>query len=61
MQLTIVSCDLRTFDNFPKLKSLRNVNVSKNSLRGSFEYLVKNRTIKYIDVSSNIIGDIKRF
>lgn len=61
IELVVVNCNLRTFENFPKLKSLKNLNASKNSLRGSFEFLVKNRAIKYIDVSSNIIADIKRF
>jgi len=61
IDLAITSCDLRTFENFPKLLSLKNLNVSQNSLRGSFEFLVKNRGIRYIDVSNNIINDVKKF
>lgn len=61
MEFTLTNCDLRTFENFPYLKSLKNLNVSKNSLRGSFEFLVKNRGIKYIDASHNIIADMKKF
>ena len=30
-------------------------------MRGSFEFIVKNRTITYMDVSDNVIADIKRF
>lgn len=43
------------------MKNLKNLNVSKNSLRGSFEYLVKNRNLKYIDASQNLIVDFSRF
>lgn len=56
IELTIINCDLRTFENFPKMKMIQNLNVSKNSLRGSFEFLVKNRTLKYIDASNNMIS-----
>lgn len=59
--MNINNCDLRTFENFPNLPSLAELNASRNSLRGSFEYIVKNRALTYIDVSHNIIADIKRF
>lgn len=61
IHLAVVDCDLRTFENFPKLPNLMNVNVSRNSLRGSFEFLVKNRLVQYIDVSYNLIDNVKKF
>ena len=40
---------------------MQELNASNNSMRGSFEFIVKNRTINYIDISDNIIVDLQRF
>lgn len=60
-KLHINNCDLRTFENFPSLPHLTDLNAANNSMRGSFEFIVKNRSIAYIDISDNCIADVKRF
>lgn len=35
-ELSINDCDLRTFENFPKLPLLARLDVSRNSLQGNF-------------------------
>lgn len=39
------------------MPDLRDLDVSKNSLQGTFEFLVKNKSLEYIDASDNCIKD----
>lgn len=60
-RLFINNCDLRTFENIPDLPQLEYVNAAHNNMRGSFEFIVKNRKITFFDVSFNVIQDPARF
>jgi hypothetical protein len=58
--LVITKCDLRNLENFPKLASLKQLDLSNNSLQGSFNYLMPLSNLKYLDLANNLITDCRK-
>jgi hypothetical protein len=57
--LSITNCDLRKLENFPILPHLTDLDLSSNSLQGTFNYLMPLKSLNYLNISHNIISDYK--
>jgi Leucine-rich repeat (LRR) protein len=58
--LVLTKCDLRNLDNFPRLVSLKNLDLSDNSLQGSLNYLMPLTSLNYLSLANNLIADHRK-
>mgnify|MGYP000888460498 FL=1 len=58
--LVLTKCDLRNLENFPKLLTLRQLDLSDNSLQGSLNYLMPLANLKYLGLANNLIADCRK-
>ena len=58
--LVISKCDLRTLENFPKLTSLKALDLSNNSLQGSLNHLMPLVDLTYLNLANNILKDFRK-
>ena len=58
--LMLTKCDLRTLENFPKILSLKSLDISENSLQGSLNYLMPLENLNYLNLAQNFIDDHRK-
>ena len=58
--LILSKCDLRNLENFPKLLSLKQLDISENSLHGTLNYLMPLSRLNYLNISNNLIEDFRK-
>jgi hypothetical protein len=49
--LTFTKCDLRKLENFPVLPLLQDLDLSNNSLQGTFNYLMPLSSLRYLNIA----------
>lgn len=58
--LMMSHCDMRNLDNFPRLPLLVDLDLSHNSLQGSFNNLMILTNLEYLNISNNFVSDVSR-
>ena len=58
--LVLNKCDLRNLENFPKIVSLRTLDLANNSLQGSLNYLMPLVNLNYLNLANNLINDFRK-
>lgn len=51
---------MRNLENFPKLKTLKNLDISENSLQGSLNNLMPLGNLTYLNLANNLINDFRK-
>lgn len=51
---------MRNLDNFPRLPLLVDLDLSHNSLQGSFNNLMILTNLEYLNISNNFVSDVSR-
>ena len=58
--MVLTKCDLRTLENFPKIISLKCLDLSDNSLQGTFNNLMPLCNLNYLNIARNLIQDFRK-
>lgn len=56
----ISKCDLRNLENFPKITSLKQLDLSDNSLQGTLNHLMPLNKLNYLNIANNLINDFRK-
>ena len=58
--LVLTKCDLRNLENFPKLSSLKALDLADNSLQGTLNHLMPLSNLNYLNLAQNLISDVRK-
>jgi hypothetical protein len=54
--MVLTKCDLRNLENFPRIDSLRSLDLSCNSLQGSLNNLMPLSSLNYLNLANNLLN-----
>ena len=58
--LVLTKCDLRNLENFPKMTSLKTLDLSHNSLQGTLNNIMPLVNLDYLNLAHNLISDYRK-